>query len=205
MTGDRDRAPSRWAAERSLDAGATYDEKWRQLAAEGRSIHGEADFVCSFEPTSVLDAGCGTGRVAIELDRRRIDVVGVDLDPQMLTEARRKAPDLTWVDGDLSTVDLRRTFDVVVAAGNVMIFVQPGSEPAVVANLARHVEPVAGVLVAGFQLGGAYGLDAYDDDCRSAGLELVERHATWHGEPFQAAGRAADYAVSVHRRAGPGT
>ena len=51
---------------------------------------------------SVLDAGCGTGRVAIELSRRGHDVVGVDVDEAMLEAARAKAPDLTWVQGDLA-------------------------------------------------------------------------------------------------------
>ena len=72
----------------------TTTTEWRALAAEGKSIHGEADLVCRFEPGSVLDAGCGTGRVAIELAARGIDVVGVDLDPAMLDHARLKAPSL---------------------------------------------------------------------------------------------------------------
>jgi ubiquinone/menaquinone biosynthesis C-methylase UbiE len=52
----------------------------------------------------VLDAGCGTGRVAIELARRGIEIVGVDIDPGMLGSARRKAPELTWIEADLATV-----------------------------------------------------------------------------------------------------
>jgi trans-aconitate methyltransferase len=35
-------------------------------------------------------------------------VVGVDLDPPMLAEARAKAPELTWVEADLLPVDLGR-------------------------------------------------------------------------------------------------
>src|SRR5262245_14786865 len=100
-------------------SGDAYDAQWRKLAAQGRSIHGEADFVCRFTPESVLDAGCGTGRVGIELARRGIDVVGVDLDDTMLATARTKAPDLPWITADLLDVDLGRTFDVVVMPGNV--------------------------------------------------------------------------------------
>jgi len=70
----------------------------------------------ALQPASVLDAGCGTGRVAIELARRGVDVIGVDLDAGMLEQARQKAPDLDWIDGDLATVDLARHFDVVVLA-----------------------------------------------------------------------------------------
>ena len=60
-------------------------------------LHGEADFVAALAPVSVLDAGCGTGRIAAELARRGIDVVGVDADPDMLERAPRRRPDLTWV------------------------------------------------------------------------------------------------------------
>jgi SAM-dependent methyltransferase len=175
--------------------GPTYDERWAQLAAQGRNVHGEADFVETFEPGSVLDAGCGTGRVAVELARRGIDVVGVDLDPSMLAVARDKAPDLTWVAGDLATVDLGRSFDLVVLAGNVMIFLAPGSEAAVVGNLAHHLRP-GGALIAGFQLQpGRLTLAAYDAHCRAAGLEPEQRWATWQAEPFG----GGDYVVTVHR------
>ncbi len=166
------------------------------MAAEGQNPHGEADLVERLGPVSVLDAGCGTGRVAIELDGRGIEVVGVDLDPSMLAVARDKAPHLRWVAADLATVDLGRSFDVVVLAGNVMIFLTPGTEEAVVATMARHVRP-GGALVAGFQLqAGNLPLAAYDDHCSAAGLVLEQRWSTWDGEPFD----GGDYAVSVHRR-----
>lgn len=188
--------PSRWSAASGVQRGADYDERWARMEAAGVSIHGEADFIGRFGPGSVLDAGCGTGRVAIELARRGVDVVGVDLDPPMLEAARDKAPELDWVAADLRTVDLGRRFDVVAAPGNVMIFLAPGTEAEVVANLAAHLEP-AGVLVAGFQLGGRYDLQHYDVDCEAAGLALVERFATWERAPWIDGG---DYAVSVHRR-----
>ena len=92
-----------------------------------------------FAPESVLDAGCGTGRVAIELARRGVTAVGVDLDRGMLEAARRKDPALRWVEADLASLDLGTPFDVVVMAGNVMIFVEPGTEAQVVANMAKGV------------------------------------------------------------------
>ena len=50
--------------------GTDYDRRFEELAAEGRDMHGEAALVDSYGPMSVLDAGCGTGRVALELHRR---------------------------------------------------------------------------------------------------------------------------------------
>jgi SAM-dependent methyltransferase len=175
--------------------GSDYDARWKAMADRGQSIHGEADFVLRYAPATVLDAGCGTGRVAIELASRGIDVVGVDLDDRMLNAARAKAPDLAWITADLLDVVVGRTFDVVVMPGNVMIFVERGTEAAVVRNMADHVD-AAGRLIAGFQLGRGYEIERYDADCAAAGLELEHRYATWEGDHWFPGG---DYAVSVHR------
>jgi SAM-dependent methyltransferase len=177
--------------------GDDYQARFDRLAATGADVHGEADLVAGFAPTAVLDAGCGSGRVAIELARRGIDVVGVDVDDSMLATARRLAPQLTWVRGDLADLDLGRTFDVVVMAGNVPLFTPAGTQAALVAGVGRHVAS-DGVLVAGFGVGRGYPLERYDADCRAAGLELATRWSTWD----RAAWSAGDgYAVSVHRHA----
>ena len=186
---------SRWQSHDRFGRGDDYDSRWRALADEGKSIHGEADFVRRFGPASVLDAGCGTGRVAIELAARGIDVVGVDLDPGMIGHARLKAPELAWIEADLATVDVGRRFDVVVMAGNVMIFVAPLTEATVIANMARHVER-GGCLIAGFQLGRSFGIEAYEAAAADAGLEHVERLSTWEGDPWTS---SDGYAVTVHR------
>jgi SAM-dependent methyltransferase len=154
-----------------------------------------------FLPSSVLDAGCGTGRVGREIARRGVDVVGVDLDDEMLATARRKSPEIRWLTADLSTVDLGRTFDVILLAGNVMIFLTPGTEAAVMRNLARHLRP-GGVLIAGFQVRpGALTLERYDRLAKDAGLALTERSSTWERAPWTDGGT---YAVSVHGSPGSG-
>ena len=188
-------AGNRWLTE-AAGRSRTYDQRWEDLAAAGHNVHGEADLVEGLGAQSVLDAGCGTGRVAVELARRNLDVTGVDVDSSMLDKARTKAPALRWIQADLAEVDLGRTFDTVVLAGNVMIFLAPGTEGAVVANLARHVAP-GGWLVAGFSLEpGRLDLATYDADAHTAGLGLADRWATWDRQPFEGGG----YAVSVHRR-----
>jgi SAM-dependent methyltransferase len=188
----------RWAAS-DVPRGERYDRRFDDLAAAGHDVHGEAAFVDAFGPGSVLDAGCGTGRVAIELARRGHDVVGLDVDPDMLAAARHKAPQLCWVDGDLSdaSLDLGRRFDTVVLAGNVLLFVNPGSEGAAIASAARHLQ-IGGRLVAGYSLRpGGFGIVAHDDLAAACDLALEERWATWDRAPFR---DGAGYAVSVHRR-----
>jgi len=184
----------------TYERGDDYDVRWEQLSASGVDVHGEANFVeqllREYGGQRVLDAGCGTGRVAIELAARGYDVVGVDIDPTMLDTARRKASHLRFVLGDLSRLALDETFDVVVMAGNVMLFVGGGNERDVLARVAAHVDD-GGFVVAGFQLErNRYSISAYDDDAAAAGLQLHERHATWDREPFA----AGNYAVSVHTK-----
>jgi 2-polyprenyl-3-methyl-5-hydroxy-6-metoxy-1,4-benzoquinol methylase len=181
--------------------GDSYQARFDALAARGEDVHGEAAFVAALGPESVLDAGCGTGRVAIELARRGIDVVGVDADASMLATAQARAPGLTWIAHDLATLDLAtldlgRTFSVVVMAGNVPIFTPAGTEAALVAGCAAHVGS-GGALVAGFQLGRGYEIADYDAHCAAAGLELEGRWSTWAAAPFTA---TSGYAVSLHRR-----
>ena len=205
---------SRW---RELDRGeeheaaAAYRRRFEDLARRGVDVHGEAGLCSALVPTGsrVLDAGCGTGRVGIELARRGYQVAGVDLDAGMLAQARAVAPDLPWVEADLAAFDpaehgLPGGFDLVVAAGNVIPLVAPGTEQDVVDTLARAVRPT-GLVVAGFGLDAAhlpleeapFDLAEYDAWCERAGLELIDRTATWDGAPFVAGG---GYAVSIHRR-----
>ncbi len=182
-------------ARRGFDASA-YQARFDALADQGFDVHGEASLVRSLSPTSVLDAGCGTGRVAIELARYGIDVVGVDVDPSMIAEARGRSPNLEWVEADLASLDLGRRFDVVVLAGNVPLFCPPHTRSDLVRACAAHVAP-GGWLVAGFQLDRGYPLAEYDQACRDAGLQLAQRWATWDRQAYAAGG---DYAVSVQGR-----
>ena len=192
---------SRWQQTDEVPRGDDYDARWRKLAAIGKNIHGEADLVESLLPGSggsVLDAGCGTGRVGIELARRGYSVTGVDSDPQMLTTARDKAPELPWLQVDLAALPdaLPGPFDMVLLAGHVMIFLEPGTEEQVVTGLSARLAP-AGLLVAGFSLRpDQLSLDRYDELAAAAGLKRMHRWSTWDRKPYS----GGDYAVSVHRR-----
>jgi SAM-dependent methyltransferase len=176
-----------------------YDQRWVDLAASGAEVHGEANLVANLVPASagtILDAGCGTGRVAIELARRGHAVVGIDVDPALLERARAKAPELEWHHGDLATLPAEVApgpFAGAVLAGNVMIFVAAGTEAAVLANIAARIVP-GGLVIAGFQLTGRLSLAAYDAAADAAGLAPVERFATWERAAFVAGG---DYVVAV--------
>lgn len=181
--------------------GDEYQARFDELAASGQDMHGEATFVRAYRPGTVLDAGCGTGRVAIELAGHSIEVTGVDVDPSMLATARDLGPDVDWVEADLRTLDLGRSFDVVVMAGNVVLFTPEGTEAEVVASVAGHVAP-GGVLVSGFSTDWSdrpCDPATHDERCAAAGLDEVERFSTWDRARWTP---ASIYAVCVHRRSG---
>jgi SAM-dependent methyltransferase len=200
---------TRWRAVAGDTSGEDYQRRFDALAASGASVHGEADFVDRLvgSASRILDAGCGTGRVAVELARRGHDVVGVDVDASMLAVAQRTAPDLVWRQHDLVTlasVDLGPPFDLVVLAGNVIPLLAAGTERAAVGALVARLR-ADGRLVAGFGLDVAHlpldhvpvTLDDYDGWCAEHGLVLESRFGTWGAAPFDV---EEGYAVSVHRR-----
>jgi SAM-dependent methyltransferase len=184
---------SRWLSETGGTSGKAYAARFAALAALGTEMHGEASYVDSLltGPSDVLDAGCGTGRVAVELARRGHRVVGADNDASMLEVARR-SPEVRWELADLAVMDLTDRFDLVVAAGNVMVFLEPGSEARVVARLAAHLRP-GGLLVCGWRTD-RLALSTYERWVAQAGLEPLARHATWDAAPWR---DDADWCVAV--------
>lgn len=78
----------------------------------------------------ILDAGCGTGALAIEAARRGAHVVAVDLSPTLLAHARASLPPIagrgsvTFLPGDMLDPALG-TFDRVVAMDSLIHYPQP--------------------------------------------------------------------------------
>jgi SAM-dependent methyltransferase len=188
-------------------SGAEYAAQFDALAATGVDPHGEASLCARLAApgSRILDAGCGTGRVAVRLAELGYRCVGLDSDEAMLAHARTLSTAVEWVLADLSEpVDLEAAFDLVVAAGNVFPLVAPGTEAAVLRAVSGYLAP-GGLLLAGFGLDAAhlplpaapFGLAEYDEWCAAAGLVLEQRLSTWDGAAWDGGG----YAVSIHRRA----
>ncbi|MFK3985138.1 class I SAM-dependent methyltransferase [Micromonospora sp. NPDC050397] len=194
---------TRWVTDTDPGHSQWYIDRFRQLAADGADLAGEARLLDTLvAPGSrILDAGCGTGRVGAALAARGHRVVGVDADPALIEAAGVDHPELTLLVGDLAELDLpavgqTEPFDAVVVAGNVMVFVAPGTEGAVLRRIAAHVRP-DGAVVVGFRTDRDYRLEAFDADASAAGLQVEHRFATWDLRPWRA---DAGFAVTVLRR-----
>lgn len=176
-----------------------YIDRFRTMAARGDDLGGEARMIDAMVPRGarILDAGCGTGRVGGRIAASGHEVVGVDLDPALIAEARREFPDVRWQVGDLSLLSLGETFDVVVCAGNVMTFAAPDSRGEILRRFREHLAD-GGRAVVGFGAGRGYEFDDFLTDADTAGLERDLLLRTWDLRPFTP---DADFLVAVLRAA----
>jgi SAM-dependent methyltransferase len=100
----------------------------------------------------IADVGCGTGaasRVFADLGR---DVVGIDLSPNMIAEARRLNPDLSFQVGSMTDLDFDDAYFDGVCAWYSVIHVPDESVPAVFAEFHRVLRP-GGLALVAFQVG----------------------------------------------------
>lgn len=74
------------------------------------------------DSASVLELGCGTGRLTIPLARRGRSVIGLDASTPMPSAALAKAAamgaSVSWVQGDMARFELDRRFDLIIVSCN---------------------------------------------------------------------------------------
>lgn len=95
---------------------------------------------------AVLELACGTGRLAIPLAAGGLDVTGIDLAPEMLALARRKARDLgcpvEFLERDIRSFALGRRFGLVFIAHNSFLHLATrGDFEACLAMVREHLAP----------------------------------------------------------------
>jgi SAM-dependent methyltransferase len=130
------------AVGRLADAAAWHDVEcaayaadlplWRELADAARG--------------PVLELGCGTGRVALDLAGRGHEVVGLDTDSALVralaSRARERGLPVEAVVGDARSFALGRRFPVVVAPMQVVqLLGGAGGRRAMLRSVRRHLEP----------------------------------------------------------------
>lgn len=185
-------AGNRWIelTEQNPDHSSWYVERFRAMAAAGDDLGGEARLIDAMvgRGSRILDAGCGPGRVGRFLADAGHDVVGVDIDPVLITAAEHDHPGPTWLVADLATLDLPADgvvdrFDVIVCAGNVLTFLDPATRRPVLARLVAHLGD-DGRIVTGFGAGRDYEFAEFFDDVTAVGLRSDLLLSGWDLRPF---------------------
>lgn len=200
---------TRWERPDHADIREQFEDRFRQMHTEGEDTAGEARFIDALlnRGSTVLDAGCGTGRLTSELNLRGHHCIGVDKDAQLLQAAKgMHGPGHDFLEADLVAVTpdwlasggCPRSYDLIAAIGNVMVFLAPGSEAQVLRNFAALLKD-DGVLVTGFATDRDYPLERFDADAAAAGFVVQHRFGTWQ---LAAHDDDADWATTVLRRPG---
>lgn len=150
----------------------------------------------------LLDVACGTGVVARAAAERVLpggSVVGLDLNPAMLTVARRVAPQIDWRQGDATALPFSEdAFDIVTCQAGIFFFPDP---TAALGEMSRVTRPGGRAVVQSFSslpAQPAYG-PWVDMVTRHAGPEAAELLGTYwsHGEPEGMRDRCADAGLQV--------
>lgn len=122
------------------------------ITAADRSLDGDIDLYAGLAPAggSILELGAGTGRIAIPLAERGFDVTGLDIAPTMLAQAEVRhralpaevAERLRFVRGDMRSLALGQSYDLIIATFFTLAHVQPSIawKPSF-AGIARHLKP----------------------------------------------------------------
>ena len=201
--------PTRWDLFVSEDA--VYGRHFEQLLADGTDVDGEARLADVLAPRQarILDAGSGMGRVGASLLRRGHDVTAVEKDPKLVTQSRRLFPDLVVVEADILALsaDLLvehgrpAEYDVIVVAGNVMIYLAEDTETRALATLRDLLAPGGRILVGYNAVQGPrhsrdYPYADFAGHVEAAGLEVQHRFGSWDLTP-----PVDDYVLALLSRA----
>jgi SAM-dependent methyltransferase len=176
-----------------------YAETFGRLVAEGIDVDGEARLADALVPRGarILDVGSGMGRVAAALVARGHEVVAVEPDASLVAQSRATYPDLEVQHADVLAASLDGEFDLVVAVGNVMVFLAEDTEHAVLARVRSLLAPGGRVLVGFHPVDGPvaardYAHDEFVTDAAANGLRVDALFGSYELHP-----PAEDYAVWI--------
>ena len=110
-----------------------------------------ADLVRSAAPggaTRVVEIGCGPGRITAHLAGLGLDMLGIDLSPAMIDQARRRHPGLEFRVGQMSALDLPPGDAAGLVAWYSLIHIPPAEHPSVLTGFRRVLAPGGHLLLA---------------------------------------------------------
>ena len=162
---------------------------WRELAAHAAG--------------PVLDLGCGTGRVALDLADHGVDVTGIDTDPALIDalqeRARIRGLRVDAMTADARSFELGRTFPLVISPMQVVQLLGGAEGRArMLARVRRHLDP-GGVFAAAL----ANPFDDWSDEESLPPLPDVREEDGWvySSTPVGVRRNGESFAIERHRQA----
>jgi SAM-dependent methyltransferase len=184
----------------------SYPPRTMDVAPDGSPVEvyarlpelGEGEVVGSVLPAgaSVLELGCGTGRITRQLVRLGLRVTAVDESPEMLAYVR----DAETVEARIEGLELGRRFEAVVLASN-LVNAEPTQRRVFLETCRRHADLV---LVEGLPLGWSpeHGETALGDVVSRLRVDRIDGSVV-HGEmEYEAEGCTWRHSFAMHVFAG---
>lgn len=154
-----------------------YDD-WYQIG-DGTA---EADLLAELATGGrVLELGVGTGRIALPLAARGLEVHGIDTSPAMIAKLREKpgGDKITVTIGDMADVRVDGEFSLAFVAFNTFyMLLSQDAQKRCFANVARRLAPGGRFLVHGFVPDLSRVERGYDVSVKEAGLDRVRLDTT---------------------------
>lgn len=168
-----------WQAKYDADV-AACEEAGDYPFAGYTELHQQVfDIVHAREGVSVLDLGCGTGKLTARILEAGHPVTAVDFSGQMLQAAAHNAPGATFVQGELAKVpDLLagQTFDCIIAV-YALHHLPDAEKYALLTALREHLKPEGVIVLGDVSFPDRDGLEAvreaYEEDWDDSEFYLV--------------------------------
>jgi SAM-dependent methyltransferase len=163
------------------DVAARYDADTADMPVEP-----VVDFLLPFAGGGALELAIGTGRIAVPLAERGVQVAGIDLSPDMVAELQKKTDAIPVAIGDYATTRVDGSFSLAyIVFNSISNQTSQEGQVATFANAASHLEPGGCFVVevgtknrqhlTVFDLSDTHvGVDEYDADTQ----RLVSHHFT---------------------------
>ncbi|MCC7549918.1 MAG: class I SAM-dependent methyltransferase [Methanobacterium sp.] len=87
--------------------------QWMDYECEAEFIKKAVEKYKISEGMDLLDVACGTGGHAFYL-HNSFNIMGLDINPEMLEIAREKLPEIKFMEGDMKEMDLPQEFDTIL-------------------------------------------------------------------------------------------
>lgn len=154
------------------------------------------------KPELVLDLGCGTGRMTVELANRGYDMTGVDYSPEMLDKARNRAEkygkDILWICQDMCEFELYGTVDAAVSCLDCINHLTDPQELDACLDLVHNYLIPGGIFV--FDINGKYKFEnIYADN--SYVMENGEDMCVWQNG-YNPKSKLCDFYITLFSKCG---
>jgi ubiquinone/menaquinone biosynthesis C-methylase UbiE len=123
----------------------------------------------------ICDIGCGPGQVAQYLRARGADVIGVDLSPNMVEEARRRQPDTRFIVGNMLALDFPDETLAGIAAFYSLIHIPRERVGEALGEWRRVLKPGGRVLAACHRGSGSLNVEEWNGRRVSVDFTLFQR------------------------------